>query len=786
MAQSSQPAENDPSEADGSSQVTPSRTERRFVQRSLQEIVRWSPLGGTSWAFASFLLQQEWMTAALLFPATAVSGVWAAYSKNFVERLSEIYAERARTDADKLVAWLDSLNEALKWQFSGFDEKYLKQQAKPCQDYTTEGFGFKSDKITLLMLEEVFVPLQLSGYFSATTNYFNSKDVAAEGLSIWDLIRRSRKEATFRQIAIQAQGGFGKTTLLRHIALIYGQGKYRRYRAPKLIPFLLYLRDWREEFSQSQLPTLPALITDHYLPNLSESKPLTPPPKWVETLLHQGNALVMFDGFDELAEDQRQRVSHWISKQMREYDQTIFIVTSRPTGFKDYVAQRPKVPLFVQKFNPGQQQRFVERWYLCQERCFREKKQAKQAAEAAERNAQKLLIQLQDPNRPELRQMAENPLLLNMLATYHRFDPGIELPKKRVELYQGICKLQLEDRPKARGIAMLLPLDKSQKVLQTLALAMVQQNHPRIARLPLINFLQKHPIFKQEEIEPEAFLKQIVQVSELLVEREPGEFEFPHLSFQGYFAASYLAQQPHEKALALVRKNWGVAWWRETILLYTAQLPPRLMSHVIMEACKLGKEAAQLAYDCLREYRNPEKLAPLDQEFISLINSLINTVRTLRYAKLEDYLKSGQWKEADRETYRLMVTAVGKIEGQWLTKEELLNFPCDELQTIDLLWVTYSQGKWGFSVQKRIYEECGAKLDGEYPDEKSWEEFSDRVGWRKDGSWLDYRDLTHDLKKSLFGEFPFVVDVLDVVGFVDGIGYFSLVQRLVNCSTSQS
>jgi predicted NACHT family NTPase len=52
----------------------------------------------------------------------------------------------------------------------------------------------------------------------------------------------------------------------------------------------------------------------------------------------------------------------------------------------------------------------------------------------------------------------------------------------------------------------------------------------------------------------------------LLVERELGFYEFPHLSFQGYFAASYLAQRSSEEAIAQIRENWDKPWWRAAIL----------------------------------------------------------------------------------------------------------------------------------------------------------------------------------------------------------------------------
>ncbi|MEO1068401.1 MAG: GUN4 domain-containing protein [Cyanobacteria bacterium J06638_6] len=99
-------------------------------------------------------------------------------------------------------------------------------------------------------------------------------------------------------------------------------------------------------------------------------------------------------------------------------------------------------------------------------------------------------------------------------------------------------------------------------------------------------------------------------------------------------------------------------------------------------------------------------------------------------------MQNGQWKEADEETYRLMITTVGKEEGQVFGAEELLNFPCKELLAIDGLWVHYSQGKFGFSVQKEINlsKKVGGIADGRYPKE-AFEKFGNRVGWRENPAW---------------------------------------------------
>jgi hypothetical protein len=101
-----------------------------------------------------------------------------------------------------------------------------------------------------------------------------------------------------------------------------------------------------------------------------------------------------------------------------------------------------------------------------------------------------------------------------------------------------------------------------------------------------------------------------------------------------------------------------------------------------------------------------------------------------RYADLERYLKNSQWKEADEETYRLMITEVGKEDGQSFVREDLLNFPCESLMIIDGLWVKHSDSRFGFSVQTEIYIQGGGILDGNYHKE-AWDKFCHTNGWRK-------------------------------------------------------
>jgi GUN4-like/NACHT domain len=464
--------------------------------------------------------------------------------------------------------------------------------------------------------------------------------------------------------------------------------------------------------------------------------------------------LVMFDGFDEVAKLQRPAVAGWINQQMQQYPKSVFIVTSRPKAYKEQTGERLELDtlLWVQEFNADQRKDFVERWYLCQERYNHGGRDTPSVRQLALQAATELLTQIEDREELQLRDLAKNPLLLNMMLRFHRQYPGANLPKRRVNLYEEICRLQLKDRPNARKLETLLTQCEAQVILQMLALEMMKQRQERLERDDLLQLLAQYLQAQAETVEAAEFLEQVEQISELLVKREE-EYEFAHLSFQEYLAATQIAQQNQEQ---LLYKCFADDWWKQTILLYTAQT--KKPTTLIEKAMSLG--AMDLAYACLQA-TSKQVDSKLKADVERELTALKQTVQDSRYQKLEALLKAQQWKAADEETYRLMITTVGKEVGQYFTSDELLNFPCEELRAIDKLWIDYSNGHFGFSVQKDIYVACGGKLDGEYPGEEIWKTFGDRVGWRKNNEWQDYSRLDPSFL-SPRGIFP--------VGFVGGVG----------------
>ncbi|MEH2058010.1 MAG: GUN4 domain-containing protein [Nostoc sp.] len=132
-------------------------------------------------------------------------------------------------------------------------------------------------------------------------------------------------------------------------------------------------------------------------------------------------------------------------------------------------------------------------------------------------------------------------------------------------------------------------------------------------------------------------------------------------------------------------------------------------------------------------------LMGLTNNNITLINKSLSN-KNIDYTQLRDFLAQHKWKEADIETTKLMLKVMSKNYWNEVYKEDIDNFSCQDLHTIDQLWEQYSYGYFGFSIQQTIWSEMGGQVD--YETEKR---LGDRLGWRKEGNWLDYEQLTFKL-----------------------------------------
>ena len=113
------------------------------------------------------------------------------------------------------------------------------------------------------------------------------------------------------------------------------------------------------------------------------------------------------------------------------------------------------------------------------------------------------------------------------------------------------------------------------------------------------------------------------------------------------------------------------------------------------------------------------------------------------FTNLMNLLEAGKWKEADRETGTLMLKITCREQKRYFNSGDIENFPCQDLCTINQFWVNYSKGRFGFSIQKQIWENVNC----------DWKKCGKRFGWRANNDWKNYSDLTFTLN-ALEGAFP--------------------------------
>ncbi|MBW4618160.1 MAG: GUN4 domain-containing protein [Cyanosarcina radialis HA8281-LM2] len=120
------------------------------------------------------------------------------------------------------------------------------------------------------------------------------------------------------------------------------------------------------------------------------------------------------------------------------------------------------------------------------------------------------------------------------------------------------------------------------------------------------------------------------------------------------------------------------------------------------------------------------------------------------YRPLEDLLSAQKWREADEETRRVMLKVANREKEGWLDATAIDRFPCRDLLTIDRLWVKYSKGRFGFSIQKQVWEGVGGQANSDW---ETYCRFGDRVGWRVNGNWVNNNNINFDPMGSL-GHLP--------------------------------
>jgi predicted NACHT family NTPase len=220
--------------------------------------------------------------------------------------------------------------------------------------------------------------------------------------------------------------GSGKTTLLKFLALS-GQSSALQSRFKLMpenrLPVLVVLRRYAEELRKT--PNLS--LQDYIIATMRGQLELPVERDFLEYYLESGRTILFFDGLDELPESgMRPEVRSRIASLSKVYPHNTFLISSRFVGYVEPFRFRNEewTHYQVAPLRLPEMEHFVRDWYVAR------------IANRSERdkNANDLVAILRNPKHTAIRELAENPLLLTIIALVHRIEA--DLPDERVLLYR--------------------------------------------------------------------------------------------------------------------------------------------------------------------------------------------------------------------------------------------------------------------------------------------------------------------------------------------------------------
>ncbi|MBE9044372.1 GUN4 N-terminal ARM-like repeat domain-containing protein [Pleurocapsales cyanobacterium LEGE 10410] len=162
-----------------------------------------------------------------------------------------------------------------------------------------------------------------------------------------------------------------------------------------------------------------------------------------------------------------------------------------------------------------------------------------------------------------------------------------------------------------------------------------------------------------------------------------------------------------------------------------------LMDWMISQKNKSNSLALGKAYQNLYLNKSPGIQEFLAKNFSGGIVPL-KSEQGIDYHSLQQLLAQQDFQGADVVTLQKLCELAGTAatERKWIYFTEVESFPTIDLQTIDKLWLMSSEGKFGFSVQRRIWLSVGKDFT------KLWT----KIGWKSGNTWTRYpKEFTWNL-----------------------------------------
>ena len=406
-------------------------------------------------------------------------------------------------------------------------------------------------------------PVSLAGIFTdvylldrpTALRRFDIEELKAQHVEHDSFVNDAKRVSTLRlasrqdHLFILGKPGAGKTTFLKYLVLQAATGKLDR------VPVFVSLNEW----AGSGLELLPFIQRQFEICAFPDAQ------AFIQHLLERGEALICFDGLDEVneADDKRAAITRAMRDFTNQYPKNKHLITCRIAA-TDYTFEKFTY-VEMADFTPEQVQVFARKWFA-----------------RDETKAKRFVDELSRDEHRGLRELVQTPLLLTLLCL--NFEETLTFPARRAELYEEALDALLKKWDATRNIqrdAMYrgLSLGRKRQLLARVAAEFFERDEIFFRQSDLAQrvsaFLKNLPGTEAaDEPDGEAVLKAVEAQHGVFVERAHRVYSFSHLTLQEYFTARYIADHVFDGALErMIDQHLTDNRWREVFLLTASMLP---------------------------------------------------------------------------------------------------------------------------------------------------------------------------------------------------------------------
>ena len=440
-------------------------------------------------------------------------------------------------------------------------------------------------------------------------------------------VREILREPDSQYAVILGDPGAGKSSLLQYLALDWTEQPTAQI--PLLIELRQYVtdenrpKDFLEFFHQGKR-------------KICELNQLQ-----LHQQLESGNALVMFDGLDEIFDiHTRDGVLTEIIAFTNKYKHVRVIVTSRIVGYNSERLENAKFRHFtLEELNDSQIRDFVHQWHELA------------LVDETERDRADICKRLQTAikDSPAIRELAGNPLLLTMMAILNR---QRELPRKRADLYEESSKVLLYqwdiEYKKIKLTLDDVDLRAKQAMLRRIAYRMQASKgglkgnmiHRDNLEAELAAYLKSREVPNRLKVAGQ-LIQQLRERDFILCHIGNDYFAFIHRTFLEYFCAAEFAERFRKRGTKggltlehlqteVFGKHWQDKLWHEVLRLIIGnenidiEFAIKIIDYLIdLQTEDNSIIPLLLAADCYVEVSEKNKIISVSKKLLNRLKSAI-------------------------------------------------------------------------------------------------------------------------------------------------------------------